>query len=207
MDDENLLFNVVPEVAKYLHGWRCDFRDHRPKLLGPEGAYIITRLEKGGRIHFYAPSPRGPDDRYHSWQAWGISREAWSNHSVNCSADRKPRQIAQDLSRRLLAKVEIYWPLAMERKREELAKLEILQHVTNLFLKVLDGANILTWNSCHHRKNIGFDGGSCEVQVLNSKASFKFNDLSYSEALKIAVFYQQLKNEKNGNHVNHKEAD
>lgn len=190
------MFEVVTEIARHLEGWRCDIRGTWPRLLGPNGAQITTRMERGNRIIFYAPPPTGPDDRHRSWQGWEVTPAQWSNYSISCSTERPAQAIAKDLSRRLIAKLVVFWPQALAKKRREIESLETLQHVTNLFLKVVEGASVITWNSCLHRKNIHFQDGSCEVYHYGRKASLKFSELSYTDALKMAGFYQQLLNEK-----------
>lgn len=192
------LFQVVADIAHCLNGWRCDQRGETPKLMGPKGARVSIRRDKGDMIEFHACPPNNHDGRYRSWQSWGINRREWQSQTIKCSARRPASHIANDLKRRLLADVERFWPMALERRQSEQTEIEILRHVTGLFLRIVPGAKVITWNSSDTCQNIGFDGGQCEVTTYQASASLKLYDLSYDDALKIAAFYQQMKNDKAG---------
>lgn len=147
-------------------------------------------------IAFSAYPPSNHNGRYRSWQSWGIDRQQWYNQTIKCSARRPANQVANDLRRRLLNDVEHFWPIAIARRRSEQTEIETLQHVTDLFLRMLPGAQVSTWNSCDTSKQIGFDGGQCEVTTYRASASLKLYDLSFDEVLKLAAFYQQMLNNK-----------
>lgn len=186
---------LFEKIAANLKGWRLDKRKEgestwRWWFIGPQGERVVARLDKD-RVIFRGEQLTDIWGSWISWKGCGVDDPRGHDYQITCNRYRPPQDIAADLNARLLKN---YIPaIAAARKQKAVEESEhatmgvVFGHITRLL-----GARAWGQDRNGKRRQFCFKGGSGEINHYSPHSmKLVFDDLSYSDAMKLAGFYSQ----------------
>jgi hypothetical protein len=181
MDSE--LSIIVQKVALYLGPpWRFKHRyqsDWRFEVIGERGQKLIFLKDKD-RFRILGAPPKGAR-HYH----------CAGYNPIGVNARRPPKDIAADITRRLLPGYFKAFENSLQRHKAEQAKEQTLEHIIRAFCKVTGGRKGYGGRS---GRAVYFEDGEADFWG-DKRIDLKLRDLTPEQAIKIAAYSQKLKAE------------
>ncbi len=182
---DNELSIIVQKVALYLGPpWKyntLEKSDWRFEVIGERGQKLIFRQDKD-RFKVFGASPKGVQHHH----CGGFK-------SIGVNAKRPPKDIAADITRRLLPGYFKAFENALERHKAEQAKEQTLDYIERAFCKVTGGRKGYGGRS---GRAVYFDDGEADFWG-DQRIDLKLRDLNPEQAIKIAAYFQKIKKEEN----------
>ncbi len=179
----NALSIIVQKVALYLGPpWKYNQReksDWRFEVIGEKGQKLIFRQDKD-RLKIIGASPK----RVHYRHCGGFK-------SIGVSVNRPPKDIAADITRRLLPRYFQAFENSLQRHKAEQAKEQMLEHIIRAFCKVTGGRKGYGGRS---GRAVYFEDGEADFWG-DRRIDLNLHDLNPEQAIKIAAYSQKLKAE------------